>query len=521
MVIWTVTLGLVTVALLAIRGSLERVHVALGYLLLVLVASSRSGRALGLALSVAAFLAFNFFFLPPFYTFAVADPRDWFVLAAFLVTSLVAAQLLARSRGEAAAAELRASEVERLSALGAETLNAGRAEDAMFAIAEVIRAALGALRCEIYGREDSGGALVLLVAKGTAPRTEVDRPFGQPSDRRLAEWVADHGASAVELPDGAIRGGDASSGDGLDAVDLTDARALLLPLIVRQGTVGVLRIVAAKTLSLDTGQRHFLEALAYYAALGVERRRLAAHAERVDVLKKADEVKNALLASVSHDLRTPLTTIKALAHDIAVDGDERAVTIEEETDRLNRFVADLLDLSRIAGGALQVAPEINAIEDLIGAAVQRVGGAIGDRVLAATLDPTEPILLGRFDFVHSVRILTNLLENAAKYSPQGSTIDLRVRRVDATVEVVVADRGPGVPEDQRDRIFEPFHRSAGASPDVAGVGLGLSIARGLAEAQGGSIRYEPREGGGSVFVLCLPAADIAELEVDATTAKSL
>jgi two-component system, OmpR family, sensor histidine kinase KdpD len=265
-------------------------------------------------------------------------------------------------------------------------------------------------------------------------------------------------------------------------------------------------------LRLDPERWRFVDALSYYAALALERVRLVTEAEHAEALREADRLKDALLASVSHDLRTPLTTIKALAHDIRSDGDERAVTIEEEADRLNRFVADLLDLSRLAGGALAVAPEINAAEDLVGAALQRASGALGGRGVAVSLDPAEPLLLGRFDFVHALRVLVNLLENAHKYSPPGTAVEVAARRVGDGLELAVADRGPGVPPAERERIFEPFYRPAGSSPDVGGAGLGLSIARRLAEAQGGTLRYEAREGGGSRFVLRVPAADVAELD---------
>jgi len=273
----------------------------------------------------------------------------------------------------------------------------------------------------------------------------------------------------------------------------------------------VLRLASTGTLQLDAPRRRVLEALSYYAALGVERVRLVAEAEHAEALRQADTLKDALLASVSHDLRTPLTTIKALAHDIRTEGDERAAVIEEEADRLNRFVADLLDLSRITGGALVLAPEITAVEDLVGAALQRMSGTSRGRDVVVRLDPGEPLLLGRFDFVHSVRIVVNLLENALKYSPAGSPVELDARRAGSLVEIVVSDRGPGIPPEERERIFEAFYRPEGRAPDVGGAGLGLSIARRLAEAQGGTLQQAAREGGGSRFVLRLPGADVAEL----------
>jgi two-component system sensor histidine kinase KdpD len=242
------------------------------------------------------------------------------------------------------------------------------------------------------------------------------------------------------------------------------------------------------------------------AALSV---RLAAEAEHAEALREADRLKDALLASVSHDLRTPLTTIKALAHDLAAAGDDRAAVIEQQSDRLNHMVADLLDLSRLNAGGVPMQTEINAVEDLVGAAIQQVAGALGGRELRTSLALREPMPVGRFDFVHSLRILVNLIENALKYSPADTPIEVAMRGEGERIAIAVADRGRGVPPAERERIFEPFYRPAGVSPDSAragGAGLGLAIARRLAEAQGGTLAYEDRPGGGSVFTLRLPAA---------------
>ncbi|CAA9293825.1 MAG: Osmosensitive K+ channel histidine kinase KdpD, partial [uncultured Gemmatimonadaceae bacterium] len=340
---------------------------------------------------------------------------------------------------------------------------------------------------------------------------------GAPDADRLVAWVAERGRPAAERPDGTLRFGGGGSDDGADGegadFDPSGARVLVLPLRVRDRTVGALRLVHAAALPLDAARRRFLQALSYYAALGAERVRLLAEAEHAAALREADRLKDALLASVSHDLRTPLTTIKALAHELrAAGGDERAATIEEEADRLNRFVADLLDLSRLAGGALAVAPEVAAAEDLVGAALQRASGALAGRAVDVSLDPAEPLLLGRFDFVHSLRVLVNLLENASKYSPPGAPVLLAARRAGDALEFEVSDRGPGVPDAEREAVFQPFYRPAGSPADAGGAGLGLSIARRLAEAQGGRLTYAPRPGGGSRFVLAVPAVDLAELD---------
>jgi two-component system sensor histidine kinase KdpD len=250
------------------------------------------------------------------------------------------------------------------------------------------------------------------------------------------------------------------------------------------------------------------------AALSVQ---LAAEAEHAEALREADRLKDALLASVSHDLRTPLTTIKALAHDLAAAGDERAAVIEQQSDRLNHMVADLLDLSRLNAGGVPMQTEINAAEDLVGAAIQQVAGALGERDLRTSLALREPMPVGRFDFVHSLRILVNLIENALKYSPADAPIEVAMRGEGEWIAIAVADRGRGVPPAERERIFEPFYRPAGVSPDGAragGAGLGLAIARRLAQAQSGTLTYEDRPGGGSVFTLRLPAARLHAREGD-------
>jgi len=345
-----------TLALLTVREHLDKAHVALALLLVVLASSAVGGRTVGLVSAFSGFLVFNFFFLPPYYTLVISDTLDWFVLLAFLVTGVVAAQLLARAQQEAEAARRQAAEVVRLSA----------------------------------------------------------------------------------------------------------------------------------------------------------------EAERATALAEADRLKDALLASVSHDLRTPLTTIRAHAQDIASDGDLRGLEIAEEADRLNRIVADLLDLSQLKAGATAVQVELNAAEDLMGAALQRVSGPARGRTLRASLDPSEPVLVGRFDFALSLRILANLLENALKYSPPDSAVEFTVRREGADLRFDVADHGPGVAPELGERIFEPFVRASAAHGAPGGTGLGLAIARGLASLQGGALTYAPRAGGGSVFTLRLPAADISQAETTAT-----
>ena len=489
--LWVLLLLGASAAMHAVRARLNEAHVALTFLLIVLGASARGGRTFGLAIAGAAFLLFDYFFLPPYSNFIVQNPLDWLVLIAFLATSGVAAQLLYRAQAEATIAQRRAAEIDHLASLGAESLNAGQPQDALVAVADVMRTTLGVDQCVIFPRE--------------APPGITQSPPNVPADRTIAPglvaWVMQHGTEAVLAADGTTR----LAWEGPAKLESApQARALLLPLKVRDRNVGVLAIVREEGLQLDAEARRVLDALSYYAALGVERARLVLDAQHTEALRQADKLKDALVASVSHDLRTPLTTIKALAHDLSASGDERAEVIEQEADRLNQFVANLLDISRIHAGSWQPSPEPNEAEDLVGAALQQLSGSIGSRTVSVFLDPANAILIGRFDFMATLRALVNLLDNAIKYAPPESPIELYVRRDGDMISFAVSDQGLGVPASEIDRIFEPFYRPPGTSPDIGGAGLGLSIARGLAEAQGGSLRYAPRPGGGSIFTLRVP-----------------
>jgi two-component system sensor histidine kinase KdpD len=499
---WFGIVAAATAGLWWFRAELDKAHMGMLFLLIVLGGSARHGRRFGFMLAISCFLCFNFFLLPPYHTFVVANPLDWLVLLTFLITSGVAAQLLYRAQYEAQEARLRADEMDRLSTLGAETLNVGRADEAVQAIARVLQATLRIAVCEVYLRDpDSGGLERIAYAaspSGTALATDT------------LNYDALNGRNAFEWPDRPphLASSTASAGDILFPA-IGAATELIIPLKVRGQAVGVMRIADHSRITLDSSQQRFAAVLSYYAALGVERVRLVSEEERAEALHQADRLKDAFLASVSHDIRTPLTTIRALAHELTQNGEERAYTIVEEADRLNRLVADLLDLSSINAGAFPMQSEIVAAEDVIGAALQRLSGVPGADRIRISLGNADTLAVGRFDFRHVLRILVNLLDNALKYSPAPSPVQVDVRTDGERLTLAVMDRGPGVPATEAERIFEPFYRRPGAAPDSPGTGLGLAIARQLARAQGGEVEYEPRSGGGSVFLLHLPAAELA------------
>ena len=506
---WVLWLGLVAVlsgAMLLVRTELDKAHVALLYLILVLLASANAGRTIGVGTAVLTFLAFNFLFLPPYYTFVITNPLDWLILGVYLITAAIAAQLFHRARKEAEAARQRASEIERLSALGSETLNVGRAEDALAAIASVIRTSMEASDCELYLKDPREDEPRLVVR---SPRGRGVGDDGPPP--RMVVWVAQEGLSAAELADGTVRLQEAARPPATQpqALDARAARALSLPLRMRDRTVGVLRLVSAGVIPFDAEKQRFVELLSYYAALGVERVRLTAQAEHAAALAEADKLKDALLATVSHDLRTPLTSIKATAHEIAQSGDTRGLAIEQQANQLNELVADLLDLSKLQANAVNLQVEVNTADDLIGAALEQLSGTLGDRKVNVTIEPPGALLVGRFDFVHSLRVLVNLIENAHKYSPPDQPIDVGARRDGEALVFHVADRGTGIANAERHLIYQPFYRARDAATKSSGTGLGLTIANRLAELQGGVLRHLARAGGGTVFVYRVPAFDEA------------
>ncbi|HKW48816.1 MAG TPA: ATP-binding protein [Gemmatimonadaceae bacterium] len=515
--VWLSVLTLATIVLHERRTNLQQVHVVLIFLLIVLGGTAYGGRLLGIGLAVSGFVLIDYFFQAPYDRLTVGSSLDWFVLVAFLATAAVTTNLLGRAQRAAARAKRHASEVAHLSRFGGELLSAGRAQQALEAVVDAVRETLGAHTGLVY-LVHSDDEVELLVRRGAestpdlAVVRDVARGNGEAGVRRDGSLVRH------------LMTGDTDSAPDAD----TDRNgrgpprdeqllALWMPLRVRDRIVGVVGAMSDKPLDLDETHWRFAHALRFYAALAVERVRLVAATEHADAMRETDRLRNALLASVSHDLRTPLTTIKVLAQesirqrslDTAVSN---ARIIEEHADRLARVVGNVLDVTRLRGNTLPLHPEFNTAEDLIGAVARQVAGILGDHTLERQIDEEGSLLAGFFDFVHSLRILTNVVENAIRYSPAGAPIMLRAKRDGDELVFDVADCGPGVTPAQRERIFEPFYRAPGAAPDIGGTGLGLYIARALAEVQGGTLTYKPRAPTGSVFVVRLPAMDVTELE---------
>jgi two-component system sensor histidine kinase KdpD len=428
------------------------------------------------------------------------------VLLAFCATAFVTTELLARARQEAAAARARANEVETLARLGADTLRHASARDALDALSTLVCRVVGSDSCLVLGVDGH-------------PHTSHEQGVSPAELTRAGELIAraaqtDH--AVLESTDGSLTEADVAAFHA-STRSVIKPRSVTLPLFAEDRRIGFLVVRRDAGLMLDAAQRRLLAALSYYAALGIERERLMSEAAYSDALRETQRAKDEVFAAVSHDLRTPLTTIKVLAQSGAETGDRSAMAIVEQADRLARLVSDLLAISRFRAGDMPLATELNTVEDLIGAVLRQAEGVRNGRSIDVHIDYESPALVGHFDFVHTLRILGNLVDNALRHTPESGTVEIRAEREDGILVLAVGDRGPGVAPAERERIFEPFYRPFDAARDGGHVGLGLSIARSLAERQGGSVDYVPREGGGSFFILRLPAADVGDLAVSEMT----
>jgi two-component system sensor histidine kinase KdpD len=288
---------------------------------------------------------------------------------------------------------------------------------------------------------------------------------------------------------------------------------LFVPLQTLRGAVGVLGIRPSQPGALDDPEpRRLLEAFASQIALAIERSLLAEEAQRAQLRREAEQLRNSLLNSVSEDLRAPLTVIMDAAGALAAGAEtpaaatrkELAGTIREEAERLSRLVSNLLDMTRLESGAATVHREWQPLQGVVGAAVGRMGRHLEGHPVSTDLPATLPLV--PIDAALIEQVFFNLLDNAVKYTPEGCPIEITARASGGVVTVSFADRGPGLPADSLDRIFEKFYR-AEPTADRGGAGLGLTICRAIVSAHGGRIWAENRPGGGLIFHFTLPLTE--------------
>jgi two-component system, OmpR family, sensor histidine kinase KdpD len=473
-------------------------NVALVFLTAILIGAVLHGLGPSLFACVAAMLAYNFFFLPPLYTFTIADPENVVALFFFAVVALIASNLAARVRGQAMSARLRARVTDDLYQFSRKLTVAVTQDDLLWATAHQIAMMLK-VRVVLLLPENG----IFAVRAGFPPEDMLDE-----ADLAAAKWSWEKNHIA---------------GRGSDT--LPGGKWLFQPMRTGRGPLGVVGIIRDEPGPLLTpDQQRLLDALADQAALAIERVGLARDLHQARLQVETDRLRSALLTSISHDLRTPLASILGSAtslrsQDAILDAptkDGLLATIIEESDRLNRFIGNLLDMTRLESGALKPGTGLTELSDVIGAALQRASKILAHHRIEVDLPAGLPMLA--LDMVLFEQVLFNLLDNAAKHAPAGSLITISASHDANTVTLRIIDEGDGVPDADLDRIFEKFYRSGGADRRRAGTGLGLAICRGFVEAMQGTITARNRtDRQGAMFIIVLPVPVNALLPEEETS----
>jgi two-component system, OmpR family, sensor histidine kinase KdpD len=482
------------VAALVLRQAFAVSDLALVFLVGVLASAVNYGLWPSLFACLVSVLAFNFFFLPPLYTFTIADPNNVVALFFFGVVAVIASNLTARLRAQAIAAQQRARITEELYLFSRKLAGAAGLDDVLWAIVHEI-ALLLKVRVVLLLPEE--GRLALKA--GFPPEDQLDA-----ADLAAAQWCFEKNQAA---------------GRGADT--LPGAKRLFTPVRTGRGAIGVIGIDSDRNgVLLTPDESRLLDSLSDQAALAIERVYLARDIAKARLAAETDRLRQALLTSISHDLRTPLASIIGSASSLVAHGKELDPqvrvsllrTIQEEAERLNRFIGNLLDMTRLESGALKPQSSLVDLSDLVGATLQRAQKILKDHKVEIALEPGLPMLA--LDMVLMEQVLFNLLDNAAKYAPAGSTIAIRARREGDGVVLEIADEGEGIPEVDCERIFDKFYRVQRTDRQRVGTGLGLAICRGFVESMGGTISAANRmDRPGGIFTLRLPVPPAQSAEI--------
>ncbi len=480
-------LGLLLVAVstslgLLIRGNLEPANLVMLYLASTVISAIYLGRGPSLLTAVAGVLAFDFFLIPPYLTFAVSDTQYFITFIALLIVSLVVSSLTARVREQAEAAVQRERQTAALYDLSKDLTSAAD----LLQVANIIISQIG----NAFGRD-----VAIFLPDNQQLQIFASSPNYQPDENGLAvaAWAYQH---------------DQPAGRGTDTLPAASLRCH--PLKTSNGIVGVLGVHSKdQTNFLSSEQRLTLAAFANQSALAIERASLSEQAREAEILRATESLQTALLNSISHDLRTPLVSItgalSSLDEDIGtLDEATRRALIENargEADRLNRLVGNLLNMTRIESGAIKLRLESEDIQDVIGTALEQLGSRVANRKIQVNVPVGFPLV--PMDFTLIAQVLVNVLENAVKYSPADSVIEVSAELLDENIRLKIADRGAGIPSEDLTRIFDKFYRVQ-RPENVSGTGLGLSISKGIVEVHHGNIYASVREGGGTIITIELP-----------------
>ena len=471
-----------TLASILLRDSLAPTNLAMFYLGGVVAIAMRSRRWTSVTASFVSVAAFDFFCVPPYLTFAVSDYQYVFTFAGMLAVALVISELTARIRMQTAHAVEREARTEALYRLSSRLAGETRVFEAARAAAALAEDVF-ATRAVMFLPEDG---------KLSFRRRTSDQLPVSPSEEPIAQWVFDHGHKAGPHTD-----------------TLPSATALYLPLRGARETFGVLAVLPdPEGRIFAPEQQHLLEVFAGQTALAIERTLSQRAAEETRVHMQTEQMRSSLLSAVSHDLRTPLASITGAASTLRAQGDrlspetrqELLDSISDEADRLSRLVSNLLDMTRFESGGVELRRDLYPLEEIVGTALQRMEPQLQGRTISTDLAENLPMVF--VDDVLIGQLLWNLLENATRYTPADSPIELAALEQEGSVIIEVRDRGPGITPGAEERIFEKFYR--GQTAGARGAGLGLPICRAIVEAHRGTIQALARPGGGAIFRVRLP-----------------
>ncbi len=496
-----VVAGLLAVATLLV-DILERtlgVHNADAvYLLAVVAAAVVYGTVAAIATAVASFLLYDFFFVEPTLTLSVADRTAWLDLALLLGVGAIVGQLAATQRNRAEAAERRERESRALYEVTRALARRPEPEDGIADVVPTLAAAAGMRSLWVrIGRAPDQERTVAAAGPDqcTVPRLHCLLRSGSAGP---PDWVALHARFRSE--------------DATQAAGATTYRVVIEAEGEPCGSIWGVR--EARDRPPDEGETRILSLAADQIGRAIERKRLTERAAAAEIARRSEAIKSALLDSVSHDLRTPLASIRAAAGNLMdadltlspEDAREAAETIDHEAERLNELVTNLLDMSRIEAGELVAHPEPFSLDDVVRGSVARRRQRLGPRRVVVDLDPSLPAVL--VDGLFAEQVLANLLDNVAQHTPPATTVRIHSAPppVPGMVRLVVEDDGPGVPPEALDRLFDKFYRVRRSTDGSrGGTGVGLAVARGLVEAMGGHITARRRAGEGLAFDIDLPA----------------
>ncbi len=497
-----VALTLATLVVGILEAGLHIPDASATYLLAVVAIAVAFGIPAAAVTAVGAFLVYDFLFVAPTLALVVADPQEWLNLVLLLVLGIVVGQLAGMQRARAETAVLREGQALAQYRVGRELATATTTGAAMPSLVEILQLEFGATRAWIGLGPGVAGERVV-ADTGSSRRPVVPTSY-ELLQRRAGEetprWVRIHEPRPA-------------SAEGRDPGEL----GFRVPITVGDAPRGSLWLLRPRIAgSPGRGHTRVLAAAADQVGQALERDRLAEEATSAEIARRSEAAKSALLDSVSHDLRTPLASIRAAAGslmDPALDFDrgarhERAAVIDREADRLNRLVTNLLDMSRIEAGDVRARLEPFPVEDVVETTLERLADLLAGRpVSIAVRDDLPPVAV---DPVFIDQVLTNLLENAERHAPPGSPIRVRAELVDAGfVRLTIEDGGPGVPPDALARIFDKFSRIPGAGAGARpGAGIGLAVVRGLVAAMGGRVAARASELGGLAIDVDLRAAPL-------------